>query len=155
MCESAKLQRRLHHHEAAFQSPCFFRGPLNPVLPFPSIHSVPSLSSFLMFMCVPICMKTGICRDHRSILDSFLNYCRPYFLRCCFSLSIDCSGSVRLGDLGTTGTSHLYPPNSGISKWTQLHLAFYVGHEYPDSGPHMYTASTLPTEKSLHHLGVF
>jgi hypothetical protein len=113
------------------------------------------LSSFLMFMCEPICVKMSVCRSHRSILDNFLNYCLPYFLRCGFSLSIDCSGSVRLGDQGAAGTFPFLPSLTLGFLSAQAAPGFYVGHGHPNSGPRVYTASPLPTEPSLYHLGVF
>lgn len=47
----------------------------------------------------------------------------------------------------------LYLPNSGISKYTQLYLPFYVGHGESSSGPPVYTA--LYQLSCLSSTGVF
>lgn len=49
------------------------------------------------------------------------------------------------------GTPGIHPsslPNTGVTEFMQLCLAFYVGAGYPNLCPHVYAGSTLPSEPS-------
>lgn len=105
-------------------------------------------------MCLPmyvgVCIHAGTCMWGLKLDVGclFLEQSPPCFLRQALSVNLELRGSTRQAEQWAPEV--LLPPSSQERGYSYMssYLAFYMSHGEPNSGPHIYLASTSPTEPS-------